>query len=378
LIKTNQPVRVLFESNALTFFESLNNVTHMKGFRFYFYAATLFVLLACKEDDHTPPSNPPLSENEFTNPLLSSAPDPWVAQKDNWYYVTHTTGNSLRLYRTEKMSDLSTATIKTVWSAPSTGMNSKNIWAPELHFINTKWYFYYAADNGSNENHRIWVLENSSADPFTGSWTDKGELELPDDKWAIDGTAFEHGGQLYFLWSGWEGDTNIRQNIYIAKMADAFTAEGPRVLLSKPELSWELNGGTPTVNEAPQFLAHGNKLFITYSASGCWTDDYSLGMLSADASADLMDPASWTKSQVPVFSKKTSAQAFGPGHNSFFISPDGTENWMTYHANAASGQGCGDKRSMRMQKFTWKDDGTPDFGSPVALGAALQVPSENN
>jgi GH43 family beta-xylosidase len=310
----------------------------------------------------------------FVNPLLVSGPDPWVVQKDGWYYVTHTTGRDLRLYRTKKMSDLSHAEMTTVWTPPSTGMNSKQIWAPEIHFLNGKWYFYYAADDGNNDHHRMWVLENSG-DPFTGSWVDRGQLQLPGDKWAIDGTAVEHNGQLYFLWSGWEGDVNTRQVIYLSKMSDPLTPEGERILLSAPELSWEKKGGTPAINEGPEFLEHGDKVFIFYSASGCWTDDYALGMLWAPSSSDLTDAASWTKLPEPVFVKNASANAYGPGHNSFFSSPDATEDWILYHANPVAGQGCSNKRSPRMQKFTWTSDGFPVLGEPVAIGAALNVPS---
>jgi GH43 family beta-xylosidase len=336
----------------------------------------LIALLACKDGHEIIPGPEP--QNTFTNPLLPSGPDPWVEQKDDWYYVTHTTTNSLRLYRTRKMSALAGAELKTIWTPPASGMNSKDIWAPEIHFLDNKWYFYYAADDGHNENHRMWVLENKSADPFTGIWIDKGRLELPGDKWAIDGTAFQHDGQLYFLWSGWEDDVNVRQDIYIAKMTNPWTAEGDRTLLSKPELDWELNGGTPAINEAPQFLTHDNKVFIIYSASGCWTDDYSLGMLTADETSDLMLGSSWVKSTEPAFEKKPSAEAYGPGHNSFFKSPDGAEDWIIYHANPASGQGCGNNRSPRMQKFTWATDGHPDFGTPVDLGARIDLPSGEN
>jgi GH43 family beta-xylosidase len=314
-------------------------------------------------------------ENTFENPLLSKGADPWVLRKDGWYYVTHTTGKDLRLYRTRKMSDLRNAEITTVWTPPATGMNSKQIWAPEIHFLNGKWYFYYSADDGLNENHRMWVLENAAADPFTGTWVDKGQMKLPAGKWAIDGTVFEKDSQLYFLWSGWEGNVNVRQNIYATKLMNPWTAEGDRVLLSTPELAWEKIGGTPAINEAPQFLRKGDKMFIVYSASGCWTDDYKLGMLSAHESADPLDPASWTKLREPVFEKNTSGQSFGPGHNSFFISPDGTEDWILYHANPETGQGCGGNRSPRMQKFTWTRSGFPEFGTPAALGVAIDVPS---
>jgi GH43 family beta-xylosidase len=368
---------VLFFMKMNTLPKLMNLISFLKPDRYQWIFWAIAIILSCREDTKTPELVPDLA-GKFKNPVLHSAPDPWVFQKDEWYYITHTTGHNLILYRTNEVSAISEADMKVIWSPPFSGMNSKNIWAPELHFIDGKWYFYYAADDGNNINHRMWVLENTSADPLTGTWVNKGEVELPDDKWAIDGTIFRLNGQLYFLWSGWEGDTNIRQNIYIAKMTNPWTAEGVRVRLSKPELNWELNGGSPAINEAPEFLQHNNKIFITFSASGCWTDDYSLGLLSADISSDPMDPASWTKSQQPVFVKNTSAQAFGPGHNSFFKSKDGLEDWIVYHANASSGDGCGDKRSMRMQKFIWTEKGMPDFGSPVALGEPVDMPAGEN
>lgn len=334
----------------------------------------LVLLVTCKEDAGTQPA-PPDRTGEFRNPVLSSAPDPWVFQKDEWYYITHTTGNSVRIYRSKTMSDLSTAEVKTIWTPPSTGMNSKNIWAPEIHFINDKWYVYYAADDGNNENHRMWVLENESGDPFQGTWVDKGKMELPDDKWAIDGTVFEHNSELYFLWSGWEGDVNLRQDLYIAKMTDPLNVEGERILLSKPELTWETQGAPPAINEGGQFLKRGDKMFIVYSASGCWTDNYALGMLVASTTADPLDPDSWIKKSEPVLTSSSSSQTFGPGHNAFFKSPDGTEDWIIYHANNAAGQGCGNARSARIQKFTWTDDGTPVFGNPASLSLYLQRPS---
>jgi GH43 family beta-xylosidase len=336
-------------------------------------------LLACGSGDSIDFSKltiPQAPEGKFANPILTSGPDPWVEQSGEWYYVTHTTGTNLLLYKTKRLSELAKAEVKTVWSPPPSGMNAKNIWAPEIHLVNNKWYVYYAADDGDNANHRMWVLENSSADPFQGTWVDKGKVQLPNDKWAIDGTLFERNGQLYFMWSGWEGDINVRQDIYIAKMTNPWTAEGERVLVSKPEHAWEVNGGPPAINEGPQFLVHEGKMFVIYSASVCWVDDYALGMLSADALSDPLNPTSWTKSKEPVFVKNPQGKAFGPGHNGFFKSPDGTEDWIIYHANPSSGQGCNNNRSVRMQKFTWKEDGSPDFGSPLAIGSFVDIPSE--
>lgn len=319
----------------------------------------------------------------FTNPLLPSGADPWSIHKDGYYYYTHTLGNRVDLWKTKSLADLKTAERKTIFTPPPNTSYSKELWAPEIHYLRGKWYVYVAADDGKNDNHRLYVLENTSPDPMTGTWVFKGKISDPSDKWAIDGSVFEHQQQLYMVWSGWEGNTNGRQDIYIARLKNPWTIEGQRVKISQPEYAWERHGdlndpNNPPhvdVNEGPQVLVHGDKLFLIYSASGCWTDHYTLGMLTASAKSNLLDPASWKKSPEPVFKPIPENKVYAPGHNSFFKSPDGREDWILYHANPEPGQGCGGHRSPRAQKFTWKADGTPDFGTPVKEGEALPIPS---
>ncbi len=323
------------------------------------------------------------SQATFTNPLLPSGADPWSIYKDGYYYYTHTLGNRIDIWKTKNLADLKTAERKTIWIPPSNTKYSKEIWAPEIHFLQGKWYVYFAADDGKNDNHRLYVLENASADPFADTWVFKGKISDPSDKWAIDGSVFEFKKQLYMVWSGWGGDTNGRQDIYIAKLKNPWTIEGNRVKISHPEHEWERHGdlndpGNPPhvdVNEGPQVLVYKDKVHIIYSASGCWTDFYALGMLSTSAKSDLMDASAWKKSAKPVFQKSEANKVFAPGHNSFFKSPDGKEDWILYHANAEPGQGCGGHRSPRAQKFTWNADGAPLFGEPVKEGDALAIPA---
>ena len=315
----------------------------------------------------------------FKNPLLPSGPDPWVIYQDGYYYVMHTTGSDLRIYKTKKMSELGTSTYRSVWSPPGSPA-TRDVWAPELHRINNRWYIYYAAVVAPNNQHRMHALENDAADPLSGTWVSRGQVQLPDNRWAIDATSVMLNGQQYMAWSGWENaERNEIQNIYLAKMKDPLTAEGPRILVSTPTYDWEKQGN-PDVNEGPEFLKHGNKVFLVYSASHCSTDAYALGMLTADTTANLTNPASWRKSAQPVFGPNASDGAYGVGHNSFFATPDDRnagplQDWILYHANPQAGQGCGDKRSPRMQRFTWKADGSPDFGKPVPLSALLKRPS---
>lgn len=344
----------------------------------YLFLATSFWFAGCK----TPIANNVTAT--FTNPLLASGADPWSIYKDGFYYYTHTQGDKITIWKTKSLANLKTAEKKTVWSPPANTLYSKQIWAPEIHFIKGKWYVYFAADDGNNNNHRMYVIENDSPDPLQGNWIFKGKIADKNDKWAIDGSVFEWKQNWYMVWSGWHGDVNGKQDIYLAKMSNPWTIEGERVRLSSPNLEWEKHGDLHDkdnpphvdVNEGPQILTHQNKMFLIYSASGCWTDHYALGMLSTTLDKNILDSASWTKNMEPVFKGSAENGVYAPGHNSFFKSPDGKEDWILYHANAKPNQGCSNNRSPRAQKFTWKN-GAPFFGAPVIPGKAIAQPAEN-
>ena len=111
------------------------------------------------------------------------------------------------------------------------------------------------------------------------------------------------------------------------------------------------------------------------AASGCWTDDYCLGMLTFKGKDNLLDINAWKKSPDPVVRQNPKANVYAPGHNSFFRSPDGREDWILYHANSKPGQGCGSQRSPRAQRFKWNNDGTPVFGVPVEVGEEILLPA---
>ncbi|PZP47385.1 MAG: glycosyl hydrolase family 43 [Pseudopedobacter saltans] len=320
-----------------------------------------------------------VSKKKFKNPLLVSGPDPWVTQYNGIYYFMRTTGSNLQIIATTKMSELSASKPVTVWTPPDSGKYTKQLWAPELHRIEGKWYIYFTADDGNNHNHRMYVVENKDDSPMTKNWEFKGQVKDSTDKWAIDATVFSYKNKNYMVWSGWEGDENISQNLYIAALSNPWTISGKRILISHPEYDWEIQGsfsGSPKVNEGPEILKHSNgNVFLTYSASGCWTDDYALGLLSLKKNGDPLVASDWIKDRQPVFSKSIENSAYGPGHNSFFKSPDSNEDWIIYHANPKPGQGCANYRSVRMQKFTWNKEGRPVFGIPQKYTTEMPVPS---
>lgn len=311
----------------------------------------------------------------FINPIKSSGPDPWVLRVGDWYYYMNTTGQNLTLWRTRNMADLATAESKVVYVPPTGQPYSKELWAPEIHRFNDNWYIYFSADERNNLSHRVWVIENTDADPFEGEWTMKGNVGDPGDHWAIDMSVADIDGQLYASWSGWEGRTNGRQDIYLAKLKNPWTLDGDRVKISQPDQPWERHGDVPQawqrngeppnvyVNEGPQFLQHDGRLFIVYSANACWLD-YLMGLLTYSGKGDLLDPKNWAKSAGPAFVQAPENNVWAPGHGGFFRDKAG-QDWMIYHANPSEKDGCGNRRAPHIQPFIWNANGSPNFGRPL-------------
>lgn len=328
-------------------------------------AVTLAITLGLRADADAPAED----AGSFANPVVRSGADPWVIRHDGCYYLCQSRRNAIWVHRSLRLQDIGRGESRRVWSPPAGTAYSKELWAPELHWIRGKWYIYVAADDGDNQNHRMIVLEGSSDDPQE-PFAFKGKIAAPTDRWAIDGTVLQMpDGRLYFLWSGWEGTVNVAQHLYIAPMSDPWTISGERVRISSPQLEWELHG-EPLINEGPEALWNGDKLFIIYSASGSWTDDYCLGQLTWTGGAPLA-PTSWVKKPDPVFARTN--DVFGPGHCSFVSSRDGVEKWIVYHS--AKSPGSGWNRQIDIQRFTWNPDGSPHFGRPVSPGVPMPEPS---
>lgn len=302
----------------------------------------------------------------FTNPVAPNSADPWVTRHGETYYYTFTTGEDVRICTSRELLRVH-ADCEVVWTPPSGSMYSKQIWAPELHYVQDRWYVYVAASNGENETHRMYVLSADSADP-QGSYSFKGKIASPSDRWAIDGTVLEHEGRLFFVWSGWEGFEDGRQDLYIAPMSDPWTISGERTLIATPEHEWEMHG--LPINEGPQVLRRADHLFIVFSASGYWTPEYSLGLLEFTGGS-VTDSTAWRKLPEPVFSGR-GTEVQGTGHASFTTSCDGSEDWIVYHAHRP---GDAPRRDLRMQPFAFGADGRPDFGKPATPGRPLAAPS---
>jgi GH43 family beta-xylosidase len=317
------------------------------------------------------PANPSqaVGETSFTNPILPNGADPWLEFHNGNYYLATTTWNQqLVMRKSPTLAGLRTAAPVHVWSStiPS---RCCNFWAFEFHRLNgpngLRWYMMYTSGQANTlDVQHLSVLESVGSDPM-GPYRYMGEPL--GTRWGIDGTYLEHNRQLYLLWSEW---INGLQSIRITTMSNPWTANGIGTVISQPTLAWEREGGN--TNEAPEVIQRNGRTFVTFSASSCNGPDYKLGLLELTGSNPL-NAAAWTKTQTPVFERGNGV--YGPAHNGFFTSPDGTQDWPVYHGNATTSQGCGDTRSTRAQPFTWNANGTPTFGAPVSTSTSLPVPS---
>jgi GH43 family beta-xylosidase len=313
----------------------------------------------------------------FTNPVLGRGADPFLTVVDGRYYDVRSTKDAkgVSLRSSTSLATLVDAPNGVVFQGGTGGSPCCHWWAPELHQIDGRWYIYVAADDGDNVNHRSYVLVS---DAIEGPYTFAGRLKLPGNHWAIDSTVFAvPGGKRYVAWSGWPGATNGQQNLYLAELATPTRVRGRAALVSAPELDWETKAGTVgvLVNEGPAALVHEGKVYLSYSGSGCWTPDYALGLLTADVSADLLDPASWTKSAEPVFAGGEESGEYGTGHHSFFSSPDGSQTWFAYHAVTRVEGSCESAREVYVQPLAFGPDGAPRFGQPSGRDTPILLPA---
>lgn len=314
------------------------------------------------------------STTEYVNPIIQQRADPWIYKHtDGYYYFTASVPSydSIELRRSKTINGLTDAETITCWRKYESGLMSANIWAPEIHFINNKWYIYFAAarNDGTMEalfDHRMYVLECESSNPIDGPWVEKGQVKTNWESFSLDATTFEHRGQRYYVWA--QKDPNIEgsSNLYIAPMISPWELSTDQVRISTPEFEWEKIGYL--VNEGAAILKRNGRIFMTYSASA--TDHhYCVGLLWADENSNLLDPLSWHKSPAPIFQTNDNSSVYGPGHNSFTVAEDGVTDLIVYHARnykEIEGHSLADpNRHTCVQPISWTPSGFLDLGNPV-------------
>ena len=222
--------------------------------------------------------------------------DPTVIRVDSTYVSAETSGNRIYVRTASSVAGLSNAPAQLVFSNPN---GWAEVWAPEIIKSGTTYYIYFTAGAGSA--HRMYVIQSQSA---ASGYSAPAGLALPDNKWAIDGTAFVYKGQWYFVWSGWVGDSNGEQTIFLARMSSPTQVTGARFVISQPREAFEKVDVNPPcrVNEGPEpIIDPSGQLHIVYSTNGSWDANYCLADLRLKLGGDATYVWDWYKSNGCLF-----------------------------------------------------------------------------
>lgn len=312
-----------------------------------------------------------IRETEYNKPWIAQRADPYVIKKDGKYYFTASVPayDCIAIKCADTLEGISTAEDVIVWRKHESGVMSKHVWAPELHYIDGKWYIYFAA----GEKDEIWkirpfILECSGQNPVKDSWFECGIMKAADDdefsfrSFSLDMTIFECKGKNYAIWAEKVGVGRMISNLYIAEMESPYKMKSVQVLLTTPDYDWERIGYW--VNEGPAILKHNGRIFVTFSCSATGAC-YCVGMIEADENSDLLDPLSWHKNRYPVLKTNEELGIYGPGHNSFTKSDDNKNDVMVFHFRQYSditGDPLYDpNRHAKYLTVKWNEKGSPVF-----------------
>ncbi|MCR4897476.1 MAG: family 43 glycosylhydrolase [Lachnospiraceae bacterium] len=305
----------------------------------------------------------------YNTPFIEQRADPFMTRGlDGTYYFTASVPayDRIVLRGSATPEGLRTAEEITVWKAHESGDMSQHVWAPELHFLQGKWYIYFAASRKDDIwRLRPYVLECTGPDPLRDPWIERGMMQRADDDiysfeaFSLDATIFENRGELYYVWAEKVSVGIQISNLYIARMESPTKLSTAQVLLTTPDYDWERMD--IWVNEGPSVIRHDGRIFLTYSASATG-EVYCMGMLSIGEEEDLLDPRAWKKEKQPVLASDGALGFYGPGHNSFTKLPDG-EDICIYHARTyADIQGdplYDPNRHTFVMKVLWDESGAP-------------------
>ena len=298
----------------------------------------------------------------FSEPRHIPGQDPWIVPFEGAFLLVQASANNRRIVirRFTDLADIGHSDETVIWAPGRRSDHNRQIWAPELHQLDGRWYVYFTASDGFNRNHRSYVLQ---AEHPLGPYREMGKLyDAAHDTWSIDLTVFRQDGELYALWSGWEGERDgFPQNLYLAPMDNPWTISGDRVCVSRPEYDWERS--VAAVNEGAEILrsSSGDRMFIVYSADASWSNAYKLGCLEW-VGGSVMDPASWLKLPQPIF--------VGGGHCCFVES--GGVRYVAYHRKTTTEPGWAD-REIKIDRLGWDEAGYPMVGASEPHPPRLRV-----
>ena len=292
---------------------------------------------------------------EAEEPLIEERADPSITydeERERYYFTASYPVNGkdgadgydrLVIRVADTIEGLADAEEHVVWDESEVEGYGQFIWAPELHKIGDSWYFISTAavgEGGYSFDIRPFMMKCNDADNITdpASWGEPERVKPVDGDtsclqvMSLDMTYFEAGGKSYVSWADKTQENLSKVFIATVDPKDPTQLTSKATVITTPEYSWE-SVNIP-VNEGSAAFVKDGTVYLAFSAAATGAE-YCVGLMTADADADLTDASNWTKVPYPVLtSGDFNDELCGPGHNSFTTDEYGNLV-IVYHARPA-------------------------------------------
>lgn len=326
--------------------------------RLIIYILYSFLFISCNAvnpeiiDEDKNPTDTVKTYNNLTG-LVPDCADPYVLKHGDLYYLYGTGGNDgIKVYISRDLVTWTKAQgVKNGYALHKDDVwGDFFFWAPEVYYINDKFYMFYSAEE------RIAVAESSSPlGPFVQSAEHKKPFNanIPE----IDTHLFiDDDGTKYFYFVRFTNGNEI----WAAELNDDLRSikEGTLTHCLGTSQEWERSPIGPDayakVIEGPFILKHKGIYYLTYSANSYKNPNYGVGYAT---STNPLGP--WTKfSGNPILIGNEKIQ--GVGHHSF-ITLSSECQYAVYHTHYDVGIIQPRKLAIDPYEFIPSTDATPDI-----------------
>ncbi len=319
---------------------------------------TFFILsISCRKDPETGGSKyVPPPEGYYRNPVFQPVfADPSVIKASDGYFYAYATEDDwggtggLHIVPIIKSKDLVN------WTFAANAFNQKPawksqgfIWAPDINFINGKYYLYYSYSLWGDANPGIGL---AIADKPEGPFTDQGKLLLSEEVGvgnSIDPSYIEDNGTKYLFWGSFRG-------IYGSQLTD----DGKALTGEKFRIAGDFFEGT--------YILKKNGYYYFFGSNGnCCEGAASRYKLLIGRSQNLKGPYlnrqgdNLLTVEGSLFLEGNSTGGFaGPGHNAEIVTDDAGTDWLLYHAIDKKIPFLpvgATRRPLMLDKITWEDN----------------------
>ena len=331
-----------------------------------------FILAAAALGVAMPGGAQPPSESAMNARIagdIAPVHDPVIAREGDTYYVFSTGGSKKSggfiPIRTSKDLILWTAQGAALSALPDWAMKavpgSRDLWAPDISFVNGRWRLYYSVSTFGSNHSAIGLATSPTLDPNAPGygWRDEGVVvrSTPDSDFnAIDPNFVidREGRHWLSLGSFWSG----LKLLALDKEGKVRADTAPVSIAQRPAPA-----GAPAPVEAPFIIDRGGYYWLIASYDYCCKGVNSTYYTVIGRSKDITGPylgkdgSSMMKGGGTILLRADlpeQQQFRGPGHAG--VLRDGERDYLVYHAYDREKKGV---PTLRIAPLKWGADGWP-------------------